>query len=90
MFDAYETDLPFLSKGDPVSFTMQAFPGKVFKGRIAFIDPIVNPTSRTSRVRVEVANQSPWLTRFDITIPLVFDLISTVGEVVPDCWIAVI
>lgn len=56
MFDAYETDLPFLSKGDPVSFTMQAFPGKVFKGRIAFIDPIVNPTSRTSRVRVEVAN----------------------------------
>ena len=56
MFDAYETDLPFLSKGDPVTFTMQAFPGKAFKGRIAFIDPIVNPTSRTSRVRVEVAN----------------------------------
>nr|WP_129734078.1 efflux RND transporter periplasmic adaptor subunit [Parabacteroides goldsteinii] len=56
MFDAYEIDLPFLSKGDPVEFTLQALPGKVYKGKIAFIDPIVNATSRTSRVRVEVSN----------------------------------
>lgn len=56
MFDAYEVDLPFLSKGDPVEFTLQALPGKVYKGKIAFIDPIVNATSRTSRVRVEVSN----------------------------------
>jgi len=56
MFDAYEVDLPFLGKGDPVEFTLQALPGKTYKGRIAFIDPIVNATSRTARVRVEVAN----------------------------------
>lgn len=56
MFDAYEVDLPFLSKGDPVEFTLQALPGKVYKGKIAFIDPIVNVASRTSRVRVEVSN----------------------------------
>lgn len=56
MFDAFEVDLPFLSKGDPITFTLQALPGKNYKGRIAFIDPIINPTTRTARVRVEVAN----------------------------------
>ena len=56
MFDAYEIDLPFLNKGDQVEFTLQALPGKTFRGRIAFIDPIVNPATRTAGVRVEVAN----------------------------------
>ena len=28
LFDAFEVDLPFLSKGDPVEFTLQALPGK--------------------------------------------------------------
>lgn len=56
MFDAYETDLPFLNKGDLVAFTLQAFPGKTYQGRIAFIDPIINPSTRTAGVRVEVAN----------------------------------
>lgn len=56
MFDAYETDLPFLNKGDQVQFTLQALPGKTFKGKIAFIDPIINSTTRTAGVRVETAN----------------------------------
>lgn len=56
MFDAFEVDLPFLKKGDPIRFTLQALPGKTYAGRIAFIDPIVNPTTRTARVRVEVPN----------------------------------
>ncbi len=56
MFDAYEADLPFLKVGDRVDFTLQAVPGKTFSGRIAFIDPILNPTTRTAKVRVETAN----------------------------------
>lgn len=56
LFDAFEVDLPFLSKGDRVEFTLPSFPGKKFSGRISFIDPIVNPTTRTARVRVDVAN----------------------------------
>lgn len=58
MFDAFEVDLPFLSKGDRVEFTLSAFPGKKFSGRISFIDPIINATTRTARVRVDVANPS--------------------------------
>lgn len=57
MFDAFETDLPYLNKNDKVEFTLPAFPGKKFSGRISFIDPMINPNTRTARVRVEVANE---------------------------------
>lgn len=57
MFDAYETDLPFLKVGDKLEFALQALPGKTFTGRIAFIDPLLDATTRTSKVRVETANQ---------------------------------
>ncbi len=56
MLDTFEVDLPFLNRGDQVHFTLQALPGKTYTGRIAFIDPIINPSTRTARVRVEVAN----------------------------------
>lgn len=56
MFDTFEVDLPFLNRGDQVHFTLQALPGKTYTGRIAFIDPIINPSARTARVRVEVPN----------------------------------
>lgn len=58
VFDAFEADLPFLTKGDLVEFTLSAFPGKKFSGRISFIDPIINATTRTARVRVDVANSA--------------------------------
>lgn len=56
LFDAYESDLPFLKVGDRTNFTLQALPGKTFSGRISFIDPIVDKTTRTVKVRVETAN----------------------------------
>lgn len=56
MFDAYESDLPFLNKGDKLSFTVQALPGQTFTGNITFIDPVIDPTTRVSKVRVEMNN----------------------------------
>ncbi|MEZ4826703.1 MAG: efflux RND transporter periplasmic adaptor subunit [Bacteroidia bacterium] len=56
LFDAYEEDVPWLRLGNAVSFTIPSVPGKTFTGKISFIDPIVNPASRTLSVRVEVAN----------------------------------
>lgn len=58
MFDAYESDLQFLRKGENISFTLQAFPGKKFKGNIGFIDPVIDPVTRVAKVRVEAENQS--------------------------------
>ncbi|MDR1673171.1 MAG: efflux RND transporter periplasmic adaptor subunit [Bacteroidales bacterium] len=56
LFDAYETDLPYLKTGDNAKFTTPALPGKTFQGKIAFIDPTLDPVARTAKVRVETAN----------------------------------
>ena len=56
MFDAYESDLQFLKKGGEVSFTLQAFPGNNYSGRIVFIDPVVDPVTRVAKIRVETDN----------------------------------
>jgi Cu(I)/Ag(I) efflux system membrane fusion protein len=55
--DAYESDLPWLRYHQEVSFTTRSMPGKTFKGRIAFISPFVDTATRTTRVRVNVANE---------------------------------
>jgi Cu(I)/Ag(I) efflux system membrane fusion protein len=58
MFDAYESDLQFLKKGQKISFTLQALPGKDFSGSIIFIDPVLDPVTRVAKVRVETGNES--------------------------------
>lgn len=58
MFDAYESDLPFLSIGDKLNFTIQALPGNNFAGKIIFIDPVLDPVTRVAKVRVEINNES--------------------------------
>jgi Cu(I)/Ag(I) efflux system membrane fusion protein len=54
--DAYESDLAWLRYGQDVEFTTEAYPGEVFRGRIAFIDPVLNEDTRTVKVRVNVSN----------------------------------
>jgi len=58
VFDAYESDLPFLNKGDQVSFTLKSLPGANFTANIVHIDPVINSDTRISKVRVEVDNAS--------------------------------
>lgn len=55
-FDAYESDLPFLKKGDSVEFKVQAIPGSTYKGLVNFIDPFLDPVNRVAKVRVEISN----------------------------------
>jgi Cu(I)/Ag(I) efflux system membrane fusion protein len=56
IFDAYEADLSFLKIGDNVEYTLQTLPDKPFSGKISFIDPLLDKTTRTAKVRVETAN----------------------------------
>jgi Cu(I)/Ag(I) efflux system membrane fusion protein len=58
MFDAYESDLPFLNIGEKVTFSLQAIPGKDFSGNIIFIDPVIDPVTRVAKVRIETSNES--------------------------------
>ena len=55
--DAYESDLKWLRYGQAVEFTAQALPGEVFHGRVAFIDPTLDPETRTAKVRVNLDNR---------------------------------
>ena len=55
--EAYESDLPWLRYAQKVSFTVEAIPGKTFYGRIAFIDPQLDPKRRIVKVRVNVDNK---------------------------------
>lgn len=55
--DAFESDLQWIHFGQEVEFETEAYPGEKFTGRIAFIDPVLNPKTRTVKVRVNVQNQ---------------------------------
>lgn len=56
MLDAYESDLSLIKVGDEVSYTVKAIPGKEFKATVNFIDPVINPITRTASVRAETRN----------------------------------
>ena len=60
MFQAYESDLPFIHVGEKIHFTTEAMPGKVFTGSVSFVDPMIDPSSRTAGVRVEMNNTNGW------------------------------
>ncbi|HEX4380341.1 MAG TPA: efflux RND transporter periplasmic adaptor subunit [Candidatus Acidoferrum sp.] len=54
--DVYENDLPNVHVGETADIRLNAYPGKVLTGRISNVSPVLDPTIRTSKVRIEVAN----------------------------------
>ena len=56
IFEAYESDLPWVRFGQRVEFASPSFPGERFEATISFIDPLVDPKTRTVRVRAVVDN----------------------------------
>ncbi len=53
---AFEQDLPRLRTGSGASVTTNAFPDRLFRGQVTYIDPSIDPATRTAKVRVELAN----------------------------------
>jgi Cu(I)/Ag(I) efflux system membrane fusion protein len=56
LFNAYEQDMPWIKIGQTVEVTTPSVPGKTFTGKITFIDPNFNQATRSTEVRVELAN----------------------------------
>ena len=56
LFDAYESDLPWIQEGDEINFSIQSLPGKTFTSKVTFIDPVIDPSTRVASVRTEVNN----------------------------------
>lgn len=54
--DVFEQDLALVQPAQAAKITVNAYPGKVFSGRVAFVYPTVTPETRTAKVRIELAN----------------------------------
>jgi membrane fusion protein, heavy metal efflux system len=54
--DVYENDLPTVRVGDMAEVRLNAYPDRVFKGRIGNIGLVLDPNIRTAKVRIEVPN----------------------------------
>jgi Cu(I)/Ag(I) efflux system membrane fusion protein len=54
--DVYESDLPKVRVGQAATMNLTYWPGSEWKGRVAWIEPTVDPKSRTVKVRLDVAN----------------------------------
>jgi len=68
--DVYENDLPVVQIGDTADIHIAAYPDRVLKGRISNIGAILDPTIRTGKVRIEVAN--PGLLRVGMFVTATF------------------
>lgn len=51
-----ERDLRMVNVGDPAAVEVDAYPGEVFKGRIARVAPVLDPATRTATMEVEIPN----------------------------------
>jgi len=52
----YENEIGLLKEGQPIDTTFAAFPNQTFQGHIAVINPTIDPTKRTVRVRIDLPN----------------------------------
>jgi membrane fusion protein, heavy metal efflux system len=68
--DVYENDLDAVHVGEYADIRLNAYPSSVFRGRIDNILPILDPSIRTAKVRIEVAN--PGLMRVGMFVAATF------------------
>jgi membrane fusion protein, copper/silver efflux system len=81
--DVYESEIRFIKRGIPATFTLEAFPGRAFEGKVVFIDPFLNPQTRTIKVRLTFANPAGEL-RPDMFGEVVLKTASREGLLVPN------
>jgi cobalt-zinc-cadmium efflux system membrane fusion protein len=79
--DVYENDLDAVHVGEYADIHLNAYPNRVFKGRIGNILPVLDPNIRTAKVRLEIAN--PGMMRVGMFVTATFH-----GKQ-PETWAAV-
>lgn len=57
----FEHEAPLVQPGQTVRITSQSYPGRTFKGRVVGVDPILDATTRTVRVRALVSTDGATL-----------------------------
>ncbi len=54
--DLYESDIPYVTVGMPVTLTLPYWQAKEFQGQVGFLFPYLDPKTRTLRARMTIAN----------------------------------
>ena len=54
--DVYENDIPKIQLGQTAQIHINAYPDKLLTGRVSDIGPVLDPSIRTAKVRIEIAN----------------------------------
>jgi membrane fusion protein, heavy metal efflux system len=78
-----EKDFASVRVGTAATVTAPAYPGRLWKGRVIYIQPQVDPTTRTAQARIEVANPREDL-RIDMYTDVDFTSAGPPGPVVPE------
>ena len=78
----YERDLARLRVGSGASVTSDAFPSKLFRGHVTYIDPQLDETTRTGKVRVELENPGGQL-KLGMYVRVAFGSLGTSERTVP-------
>jgi cobalt-zinc-cadmium efflux system membrane fusion protein len=68
--DVYENDLANVRLGDAAEIRLNAYPDRMFKGRVCNIGSILDPNIRTAKVRMEV--QNPGIMRLGMFVRATF------------------
>ena|SRR5258708_2943803 len=68
--DVYENDLANVHIGETAEIRLNAYPNQVFTGRISNVAPVLDPTLRTAKVRIEVSN--PGIMRIGMFVTATF------------------
>jgi len=68
--DVYENDLDAVHPGEYADIRLNAYPNQVLKGRIDNILPVLDPNTRTAKVRLEVPN--PGMMRIGMFVTATF------------------
>jgi cobalt-zinc-cadmium efflux system membrane fusion protein len=68
--DVYENDLSDVHVGEKADIRLNAYPNQVFTGVISNVGPVLDPSMRTAKVRIEVRN--PGLMRLGMFVTATF------------------
>jgi RND family efflux transporter MFP subunit len=79
----YQSQIGEVNVGDPVSVTVDAYPGRIFKGRVDFIWQAIDPTTRTARVRCALLNPEGLL-KLGMYVSIALEPRLGSGLVIPD------
>jgi cobalt-zinc-cadmium efflux system membrane fusion protein len=68
--DVYENDIPKLQLGQEARLRLDAYPDRLLTGRVSDIGPVLDPSIRTAKVRIQVPN--PGILRLGMFVTATF------------------